>query len=89
MSSYDAPQVIAQRRLVDATAVLENRVDLRGYPHRYLAVVSERGVGADRVTNVVAAAEILGHYGWDLLNVSQFHDRSAYAFLQRRPPVQS
>lgn len=84
MASPDTPEKIAQRRLVTASAVLENRVDLRGYPHRYLGIVSERGVGPDRVMYALAAAEVLAQYGWDLLNVSEFFGRNAYAFLQRR-----
>lgn len=84
MPSNDSPEKIAQRRLVDAAAVLENRVDLRGYPFRYLAVVSERGVGPDRVSYAIAAAEVLSQFGWDLINVAQFYERYTYAFLQRR-----
>ncbi len=84
MPSNDAPDVIARRRLVDAMAVLENRVDLRGYPYRYLAVVAERGTGPDRVTYAMAAAEMLSAYGWDLVNVGEFFDHNAYAFLRRR-----
>jgi hypothetical protein len=84
MPSFDNPAVIAQRRLVDATAVLENRVDLRGYPHRYLGVVAERGVGAERVSYAIAAAEYLSHWGWDLINITEFFEHNAYAFLRRR-----
>jgi hypothetical protein len=84
MQSNDAPESIAQRRLVDAMAVLENRVDLRGYPHRYLGVASERGRGAQRLSYAIAAAEVLSRYGWDLVNITEIYDRNIYALLQRR-----
>jgi hypothetical protein len=84
MQSNDAPESIAQRRLVDAMAVLENRVDLRGYPHRYLGVASERGRGAERLSYAIAAAEVLSRYGWDLINITEIYDRNIYALLQRR-----
>ena len=84
MQSNDAPESIAQRRLVDAMAVLENRVDLRGYPHRYLGVASERGRGAQRLSYAIAAAEVLSRYGWDLINITEIYDRNIYALLQRR-----
>ena len=84
MASYESPEVIAQRRLVDAMAVLENRIDLRAYPHRYLGVVCERGRGPERVTYAIAAAEVLHPLGWDLVNVTEFFDRNAYAFMRRR-----
>jgi hypothetical protein len=83
MQSNGSPEAIAQRRLVDAMAVLENRVDLRGYPHRYLGVTSERGRGAERVSYAIAAAEVLSRFGWDLVNLTEIHD-NVYALLQRR-----
>jgi len=84
MPSNEFVDPVAQRRLVDAMAVLENKVDLRGYPHRYLGVVCDRGRSTERVTYVIAAVEILDRFGWDLVNVTEFFDHSAYAFLRRR-----
>ena len=84
MSNKDTLEWIVRRRIVDALAIVENRVDLRPYPYRYLTVVAERGMGSERVTLAVAAAEMLVPWGWDLLNVTEFFDRSAYAFLTRR-----
>jgi hypothetical protein len=85
MVNSDIPEVIAQTRMVNAAAVLENRVDLRGYPYRYLTVTAG-GVGpANKITSAVAAAEILDRFGWDLVTISE-SDRgnTIFAIVRRR-----
>ena len=85
MSNLDTPEAIARLRMVNAEAVLENRVDLRGYPYRNLAIRAQRGFSPERVTTAVAAAEVLDRFGWELLNVAEFGTtRLVYAFLRRR-----
>jgi hypothetical protein len=85
MPTSETPEVIARTRTVTAQAVLENRADLRAYPYRHLAILAHRGVGAERVTYAVAAAEVLSQFGWDLVNVSEFAASDlVYAFLRRR-----
>jgi hypothetical protein len=86
MSQHDSPEWIAQHRLVSAMAVLENRVDLRSYPHRLLGVSSERGVGGDRVMYAIAAAEVLERFGWELVTMTTVSDNNVYAVLRRRGP---
>ncbi|MEU8298905.1 transcriptional regulator [Micromonospora sp. NPDC048909] len=83
MPAREAPEQIARTRTVTADAVLGNRVDLRGYPYRLLSVVSH-GVGGDRVTQAIAAAEVLETFGWELVTVSEFgSSRMVYAVLRR------
>lgn len=85
MPGYESPELIAQRRLVDAMAILNNQVDLRGYPYRHLGLVSERGRGPERVMYAIAAAEVLDRFGWELVNIAEFFNGSAvYAFMRRR-----
>lgn len=85
MSNLDSPESIARRRMVNADAVLANRVDLRGYPYRNLVILSQGGFVSDRVTAAVAAAEVLDRFGWELVNVAEFgSSRLVFAFLRRR-----
>lgn len=85
MSMRETPQTIAQRRMVTAEAVLTGTADLRGYPYRYLAIMSHRGVGPERVTQALMAADALAQFGWELLNVAEFgHSKLVHAFLRRR-----
>ncbi|MEU8112788.1 transcriptional regulator [Micromonospora sp. NPDC048947] len=84
MSAYESPEKIAHSRMVSASAVLEHRIDLRGYPHRYLAVMSDRGIGIQQVTHALVAAELLAMQGWRLMDISEFtSSRMVLAFLQR------
>ncbi|MBQ0992156.1 transcriptional regulator [Micromonospora sp. H61] len=84
MSAYESPEQIVHSRMVSASGVLEHRVDLRGYPHRYLAVMSDRGIGVQKVTHAIAAAELLAMQGWRLMDISEFtSSRIVLAFLQR------
>ncbi|MDG4838268.1 hypothetical protein O7631_17255 [Micromonospora sp. WMMD967] len=48
-------------------------------------MVSHHGVSGDKVSEAVAAAEVLGQFGWDLVNISEFaSNKIVYAFLRRR-----
>ncbi|TDC38678.1 transcriptional regulator [Micromonospora sp. 15K316] len=85
MATRETPEQVARTRTVTAEAVLTDRADLRGYPHRLLSVVSHRGIGSDQVTQALAAAEVLESFGWELVTVSEFaSSRMVYAVLRRR-----
>ncbi len=78
--------MIARSRLVTAQALFEGQADLNGYPFQVLGVVSQRGAGMDNLSAVLAAAEILLPYGWDLVSVSEFTTSNhACAVMRRRP----
>ncbi|TYC01197.1 transcriptional regulator [Micromonospora sp. WP24] len=84
MAALETPEHVARTRTVTAEAVLANRVDLRGYPHRLLSVVSHRGIGGDQITQALAAAEVLESFGWELVTVSEFaSSRLVHAVLRR------
>lgn len=81
----ETPQQIMRTRTVTAEAVLANRVDLRGYPYRLLSVAVNRGVGADQVTQALAAAEALEATGWQLVTITEIgSNRTVHAILRRR-----
>jgi hypothetical protein len=85
MANRETPETIARTRMVSAEAVLNNTADLRGYPYRYLAVGAFYGIGPERVTNALAAAEALDRWGWDLVHVAELTSSNlVYAFLRRR-----
>ncbi|WP_112641609.1 transcriptional regulator [Micromonospora saelicesensis] len=85
MTAAETPEHITRTRMVTARAVLQGRADLRTYPYRLLAVVSHHGLGGDKVSEAVAAAEVLGQFGWDLVNVSEFaSNKVVYAFMRKR-----
>lgn len=65
MSRTDRLAVIARRRLVRATAVIDGRVDLTNYPHGILAVYAVRNGPFRRLTDTIVAAEILEQQGWE------------------------
>ena len=77
--------MIAQTRRVSAQALFEQRADLSGYPFRLLAVVSGTNSTWDDMAMVMAAAEDLMQYGWELVNIARMTDpsASATAFLRR------
>lgn len=80
--------MIGRTRTVTAHALLEGRADLTSYPFQLLTIVSQRGVGVERVGVAVAAAEFLMGYGWELVNVGEFAGSSvACAVMRRRRPV--
>jgi hypothetical protein len=88
MANVETAEMIGRTRTVTANALLEGRADLSVYPFQLLAVVSQRGVGAERVGYAVAAAEMLMQYGWDLVSVSEFAgSHLACAVMRRRPSV--
>ncbi|PYC65559.1 transcriptional regulator [Micromonospora arborensis] len=85
MPAAESPEHITRTRTVTARAILQGKADLRTYPYRLLAVVSQHGLGGDQISEALAAAEVLGQFGWDLVNVSEFaSSRIVYAFLRRR-----
>ena len=85
MSLSPTPESIIRSRTVLAKDILDGRVDLRSYPFRYLAVMVNRGVGAEQVTYVLAAVDVLSERGWDLVTVSEFTaSRVVFAFVRRR-----
>jgi hypothetical protein len=84
MTSHDTPDTITRTRTVKAETILNNRIDLRSYPHRILAIHSQNGIGPERMTYTIAAAEILTSYGWHLINISEFgQGRVVYAVMHR------
>ena len=85
MAVAESPEQIARTRRITAAAILENRADLRTYPHRLRTILSHHGVGADKVTQAVAAAEVLEQFGWELVTIAEFaSSRLVYAVLRRR-----
>lgn len=82
--SSETPEQVAHKRMISARTILENRADLRTYPHRHLAVVSQLMTGGVGISQVLAAVEILDRFGWDLVNVSEMTGQQVYAFLRRR-----
>jgi hypothetical protein len=84
MPSHEPAHVIAGRRTVTAGAVLAGVVDLRGYPHRYLGILSDSVLAAS-LTELLAAAELLERWGWEVLTVSsRGHDGRMFAVMRRR-----
>ncbi|HEY0696294.1 MAG TPA: hypothetical protein VGD43_00610 [Micromonospora sp.] len=83
MSRHVTPERLAQARVVSADSILHNLVDLRGYPHRHLAVTCPPEFGGGRISKLLAAVEYLGHFGWELVNVTEVSS-TVYAFLRRR-----
>ena len=80
--------MIARSRLVTAHALFEGRADLNGYPFRLLGVVSDRGTGMAGLSAVLAGAEMLMPYGWELVNVSEFTgSHNACAVMRRVTPA--
>ncbi len=69
--------------VITAAAVLENKVDLRGYPHHYVSVYTYNKFRGDGVRQVLAAVEMLHHQGFELVNLSEFTGNQIYAFLRR------
>ncbi len=83
--------MIARSRMISAQALFEGRADLNGYPFRLLGVYSLRAQGLDNLSAVLAAAEMLMQYGWELVNIAKFTSEtsSACAVLRRPPPAQA
>ncbi|MFJ8581140.1 transcriptional regulator [Micromonospora sp. NPDC093277] len=84
MAGRESLEQIIRTRTVTANAILANHVDLRAYPYRLLSVLAH-GIGADRVTQAVAAAETLEAFGWELVTISEFtSSHLTYAIMRRR-----
>jgi hypothetical protein len=72
-------------RSVAADTVLSGGADLRGYPHRFISVRSERGWPQERMLQVLQCAEFLEQWGWELISVGEFGRNDAvFAVLRRR-----
>lgn len=85
----ETAEMIARSRVVTAHALFEGRADLNGYPFQLLGVVSHRGAGMDNLSAVLAGAEMLLPYGWELVNIAEFTaSHNACAVMRRRPPIQ-
>ncbi|MBE1492693.1 transcriptional regulator [Plantactinospora soyae] len=84
MPSADSPETIASTRSVQAASVFEGRIDLTGYPHRYLAIISPARFRVDPAIHAMAAAEMLEAAGWELVVMSNFNTSSVYAVMRRR-----
>lgn len=82
MSQIETAQMIASQRVVSAAGLLANRADLRGYPHRYLAIHSHVLLRGEGVRTTLAAVELLELYGWSLVNIMEV-DNQIYAFMRR------
>ncbi|MEU8180757.1 transcriptional regulator [Micromonospora sp. NPDC049044] len=77
-------ETVSRYRVITAAAVLQQQVDLRAYPHRHLAVVVY-AVGRDTMAQALAAADLLSHQGWELINVTPVGSSNAlHVFLRRR-----
>jgi hypothetical protein len=88
MVKPETAEMIARSRTVTAGALFEGRADLNGYPYQLLGVVQEGKPGMDHVSLVLAAAEMLLPYGWQLVNVSEFSQNGhACAVMQRRAAI--
>jgi hypothetical protein len=84
MSDRDTPQEITRRRTVGTAAVLGG-IDLRGYPYRHLAIVSQRHFATEGMGEVLAAADVLAQSGWELVNVGEFGKGALMCAVMRRP----
>ena len=83
MPQIESAAQIAAQQLVTAAAVLENRADMRAYPHVYLTVHAYGMTQGEGVRQLVAAAEMLHHIGFELVTISEIRNQ-LYAVLRRR-----
>jgi hypothetical protein len=88
MVALETAEMVARSRMISAQALFEGRADLNGYPFRLLGVYSMRAPGLDNVSMVLAAAETLMQYGWELVNISKFTEMSSACAIMRRPAGQ-
>lgn len=85
MSRATSPGTIARTRSIPAAAVRDGGVDLRSYPHRYVAVHSSTGISAEgRMTRLLAAVEWLEQQGWEFVTVVPLYGRHLQAVMRRR-----
>jgi len=85
MSQIETAAMLANQRVVTAQGLLENRVDLRGYPHRYIAVHSYTLLRGEGLRVLMAAIELLESYNWALITVTQV-DNNLYAVMRQPQP---
>lgn len=83
ISVNETAEVIAKRRTVTAAAVLEQRADLRAYPHHYLHVSSGPAPGDGHgLLTATIAVDYLRHFGWRLVTIVHL-DGTVYATVRR------
>lgn len=85
MSQIETAAMIAGQRVVTAAGLLENRADLRGYPHRYVAIHSYTLLRGEGLRALMAATELLEGYGWTLITMTQV-DNNLYAVMRQSQP---
>ena len=83
MWKRETPEIVAERRVVRASAILDRTIDLRGYPYRHLAVQAAGGLGLRPLTTAMTVADVLEPLGWELVNVAVLNNLT-YAFYRRR-----
>ncbi|WP_030486945.1 hypothetical protein [Micromonospora chokoriensis] len=77
-------EFVARSRVITATAVLQQLIDLRAYPHRHLAVAAY-AAGGSSISQALAAADFLSRTGWELINVTQVGSgNTMHAIMRRR-----
>jgi hypothetical protein len=87
MLHVETAEMIARTRRVSARARFEGSADLNGYPFQLLAVTATTGNAWDDITTVLAGAEFLMPYGWELVTVSHpTHSSHSAAAVMRRIP---
>jgi hypothetical protein len=87
MLHVETADMIARTRRVSARALFEGRADLNGYPFQLLAITAQTGNPWDDLTAVLAGAEFLMPYGWELVSVSHpTHAAHSAAAVVRRVP---
>ena len=85
MSQIETAAMLANQRVVTAQGLLENRADLRGYPHRYIAIHSYPLLRGEGMRVLMAAIELLENYQWTLISVTQV-DNNLYAVMRQPQP---
>ena len=80
----ETPQLIAQNYQVNVETVLAGRFDLSRYPHRHLVVAATRGFWYARLAAVLAATELLGPAGFELVHTVEFREGNAVCAVLRR-----
>ncbi len=86
MARFVTAEEIGRSRLVSATAVIDGRAQLAGYPFQHLGVTSDAGSEFEHVSWVLHAVEFLCQHGWDMVNMSTYTPlNTPCAILRRRP----
>jgi hypothetical protein len=81
------PATVARTLTVTASQVLARTFDPQQYPHQHLAVVEAPMLGGPQsvLPTVMAAAETLAAFGWELVNLTLVSDRTLCAVMRRVP----